>query len=730
MLLQNLLVSLISVTIWQSRGEKLCQKDSECAFKSIPSEIEDTKCLGSFSCTKANVLSQIEDVSKDITLTCGGSYSCFGATVKGNNIQSLGLYSMAFTNASIYGGTLICSGEKSCFGSHTTLYGNDSRAAIHCHGFNSCGNKTAQILGPIWESDDNNSSQKIVAKVTVDGYLAAQNAVFITHPNTSFVFDGGYAGDGSKIICGKDAHCVVECFGNSCNDLNVSCEGTNIAYTNDWSIVYNENNECNITAQCSDADPGYFCGSSHSEKGRMPMPLSYAIYFSDKNGSTSTYNDNNNNNNVSVSDSDAPCFPWPCPTKRPTDSPTTKSQKGRILAGNLNAREYENMAMVKVENTTATSNYGNSWLACDNEINDIIGEENLFTLNCDNYTVIGFGSNSGKCFANESSMYTEKVETVCCSAQQACINDTFIEIENVTAKFNNTPTTIKSIKYSIINTNMIDYNKVGIRCDGGYSCNQVSTDYINNRINGSFKLDIPSQHDLKKYYNFNDYIGNVYFTGIGNHNNNTGCIYTINEDVDIGNRNSFKASKWNNISSIETTSNFDIFCTGEVSCQCVRNILNGRNLLCLGIYSCMNVKLISNISDSVYAFARGAAMFSTFSNIGGNVSCAAKDSCSDAKFNSIGGSIFGISNYSLAFTTINNVKNSVVAVNPYALYYSQLENVTQVSCVYSTSIKMCFSFFLFFVCWQIAKNDTNTIAKQFAQNWNMCRFTRGLKCLV
>ena len=187
---------------------------------------------------------------------------------------------------------------------------------------------------------------------------------------------------------------------------------------------------------------------------------------------------------------------------------------------------------------------------------------------------------------------------------------------------------------------------VAIRCDGYKSCDDIKSTI--KAING----------------------GNIYLSG----------AYTAFDDEKIA--------------VIETTNDYDIYCTAVYSCR-YKILKNAKNVYCVGKEACYYVTLISNVytvwSYGGYSSAIGAAMI----NIGGNIYCGAYMSCYSSVIINVGGDVYGNGYQTLYTASISNVQRSVIGFGYQALYRATINNVTDVSTLFFCVITVLFGCVLY-----------------------------------
>ena len=186
-----------------------CHTGYSCASTSI-NETSSIECYGYFSCAYATLI--------DSTgfFYCYGAYSCYQALliqhteerrVGGRNIICNGLYSCAMVNyIHNFDGNLACGGELSCFQSNISLIDSDAR--LLCYGDRSCAQTSVETQGLNF----------------FYGHLSGQNAMLYSQDvSVTYNFYGANSGDGATIFCGNGHTCIVECYSNACNNLNLTC---------------------------------------------------------------------------------------------------------------------------------------------------------------------------------------------------------------------------------------------------------------------------------------------------------------------------------------------------------------------------------------------------------------------------------------------------------------------------------------------------------------------------
>ena len=260
-----------------------------------------------------------------------------------------------------------------------------------------------------------------------------------------------------------------------------------------------------------------------------------------------------------------------------------------------------------LNNEAEISTYGNSYSTCIQETTN--------AKNCGNYS----GCTKMTLDTSDTNGYNYG-GPVCCTAYYGCSSS------ELTSELN-------------FEDNLINIAPTAVRCDGRYSCLNMS---LIKTLNG----------------------GHVYFSG------------------------SFSGIS----STVSGNYKYDVYCTAASSCFDT-SISNFQALYCNGYHSCTHTNGY-NISN-VYVYGYLGASTSTLSNIFNNVYCAAVLACSEMVIdNVINGDILAIGYESSFQSTINNVFNgSVIGIGRFVFSNSIISNVAdQVvgigeSALYQTSIK-------------------------------------------
>ena len=148
----------------------------------------------------------------------------------------------------------------------------------------------------------------------------------------------------------------------------------------------------------------------------------------------------------------------------------------------------------------------------------------------------------------------------------------------------------------------------------------------------------------------------------------TGNLYFTGSDIFTG--------------TIEPSSEYDVFCTGQQSCS-DKFIRNGKHLYCTGGNACRDSGGIYNF-DSVYGYSALALHESTIEYIQ-NLYCGGQASCYETVISNVFDSVYGFNLDVLKSSSISHVKNNVVAVGYSAMYQSEVYNVTNVYCISTQS---------------------------------------------
>ena len=193
-----MIIILIAITLPQlSWSVNKCHDAYSCAYTSITGS-GVTECYGDHSCFESP---NIEYRADNTASYCGGSFSCYGATlITQIDITSFygylycgGLFSCAYVDEILPQGGLACEGEKSCVGS-TVVTAN----LVFCNGDHSCINATIN-------STNANG-------ILVRGHLGAQNAIFNTPGESSTIsyqLQGMDSGRNASIYCFEYYTCTI-----------------------------------------------------------------------------------------------------------------------------------------------------------------------------------------------------------------------------------------------------------------------------------------------------------------------------------------------------------------------------------------------------------------------------------------------------------------------------------------------------------------------------------------
>ena len=213
------------------------------------------------------------------------------------------------------------------------------------------------------------------------------------------------------------------------------------------------------------------------------------------------------------------------------------------------------------------SSFDNSNITCDSSITN--------ALVCADYQ---------ECYS--TSLDTNNAP-ICCTSYEACL-----EALNISAT---------------IPFNSSAINNISIRCDGYYSCSDV-TGIIYSKNGG----------------------GDMYFTGAF-----SGSYTMIKND---------------------NNNNHNIICTGAVSCGHTTLIQNALNLYCMGFYSCLRADSIQYIGN-VYGYGGESLRESNISDILDSVYCGGYRSCYQSSITNVNDTVYGSGYQVLYEAVINNVTN-------------------------------------------------------------------------
>ena len=217
-------------------------------------------------------------------------------------------------------------------------------------------------------------------------------------------------------------------------------------------------------------------------------------------------------------------------------------------------------------------------------------------------------------------------------------------------------------------TSIVNSHAEAVCCTGSRGCNGASSVTSSNggdiRCDGSLACDNIGGSILAENG------GNIYLSG-GNANDGSSTI-------------------------IETTSMYDIICSGSKCCRFLDTIQNAMNLYCLGHKSCRSPSsLFENISN-VFAYGWTSCHSTTMNNIWNSVYCNTHQSCYGSTITNVGDSIYGNGYQSLYGGQIANVSK----VSTVLFWNCLLENVF--FCFF------IFSLFIFFTCTHKHKQNKTT----------------------
>ena len=174
-----------------------------------------------------------------------------------------------------------------------------------------------------------------------------------------------------------------------------------------------------------------------------------------------------------------------------------------------------------------------------------------------------------------------------------------------------------------------DPQSVAIRCDGYESCYNINN-IILSHTNGA---------------------GNIYLTGV-----------------------KAAQSQISDQTVIQTTTMFDIFCSGMYSCR-YQIIQEANNLYCTGLNSCGQT-LIFNVNN-IFGYGKNGATFAVITDVV-NVYCTGYQSCSISNISNVINNVYGSGYQVLYQTIIQNVANNVIGLGYESLYSSEISNAINV----------------------------------------------------
>ena len=213
-----------------------CFNSYQCAFDSMSAY--QTNCYGDHSCIGTTIsINAVENIY------CNGAFSCtnadyVGVTVTGSttSINCRGLFSCAYVNnpgIDCERGYIFCNGELSCY--QSIIFAEHTfDVTVYCEGDRACAESLIKLRNTL----------------EIRGNLAVANSIidatYDSGTTKTIVFQGGsFAGYNATIICGDGMTCDITCYGNSCNNLNVTCQ---------------TEGGCTINKDCDYSEYNEFCG--------------------------------------------------------------------------------------------------------------------------------------------------------------------------------------------------------------------------------------------------------------------------------------------------------------------------------------------------------------------------------------------------------------------------------------------------------------------------------------
>ena len=133
---------------------------------------------------------------------------------------------------------------------------------------------------------------------------------------------------------------------------------------------------------------------------------------------------------------------------------------------------------------------------------------------------------------------------------------------------------------------------------------------------------------------------------------------------------------------IETTRNYDIFCTGSYSCY-YQFLKNGNNLYCTAAYACQYSPLISDFVN-VFGYGQYSLRYGSIEFID-HLYCGGYESCYDTVIDNVFDSVYGNNYRVLSNSQISNIVNNVIGMGYQSLYQSIIYNVSNVYCISTQS---------------------------------------------
>ena len=162
-------------------------------------------CGGASSCTFSPSINGTDGI------WCRGGYSCFGSDIvdSSSTIYCNGLYSCGYISSGLIAPNIQCHGELAC----SNVNEIDFTGVVYCNSERSCQNT-------ILQAGDSN------VDIYFDGHLSGYNSTVYSYGNNGRIdifFRGSSSGENTKIICGYSDSCYIDCYANSCDNVNGIC---------------------------------------------------------------------------------------------------------------------------------------------------------------------------------------------------------------------------------------------------------------------------------------------------------------------------------------------------------------------------------------------------------------------------------------------------------------------------------------------------------------------------
>ena len=225
-------------------GTTVCHDAYSCEENTITeTDSGHVQCYGYHSCFEATIT-----VSGSSDISCYGSYSCYKAvdlsidTTSGDyDIDCWGLFSCAFVDTMYnYDGDIECMGELSCYQSNLEIGTNGGQDYLNVQGDHAAAQST--LTGGY-----HNQAM---------GSYSWQNAtVYGIFDSSNFNLFGHNAGYGATIICGSGLTCNINCRGNGCNDIALTCDGS-----------------CTLNIDCTSAEKSDNCPTGYEIPSFIDLP--------------------------------------------------------------------------------------------------------------------------------------------------------------------------------------------------------------------------------------------------------------------------------------------------------------------------------------------------------------------------------------------------------------------------------------------------------------------------